>query len=124
MSCIKRLIPSLLLLLTACEDSMRDQARVKPLEDSAFFTDTRSARTLPPGTIARGQLRENAEYYTGRDAAGYLSRAPINLTKQLLLRGRERYDIYCAVCHGKDGYGKGIIVQRGFTPPPSYHIDR
>ena len=45
-------------------------------------------------------------------------------TREVLERGRQRYDIYCAPCHARTGEGNGMIVQRGFPAPPSYHIDR
>ncbi len=119
----------LAVLVTAgCEDNMRDQARIKPFAESPLFSDGRSARPLPPGTIARGQLLENAEYKNGKPGTGsaseFVRRAPVAVTRELLQRGRERYTIFCAVCHGADGYGKGIVVERGFSPPPSYHDTR
>jgi mono/diheme cytochrome c family protein len=103
-----------LLFAAGCEDNMRDQARIKPFEESPFFSDGRSARPLPPGTIARGQLPKNVES----------TRMPVAVTRELLQRGRERYAIFCTVCHGADGNGKGIVVERGFSPPPSYHDER
>jgi mono/diheme cytochrome c family protein len=112
------------LLLAGCEDSMRDQARIKPLEPSAFFADGRSARTPPPGTVARGELRSDAAFFTGTTSTGFVPRVPFAVTRELLERGRERFTIYCAVCHGADGYGLGVIVQRGFSPPESYHSPR
>lgn len=117
-----------LLLGAGCEDSMRDQARIKPFSESPFFADGRSARPLPPGTVACGQLRENVAFETGKTslsaAGGFVRRAPVAFTRELLLRGRERYTIFCAVCHGADGYGKGIVVARGFSPAASYHDER
>jgi mono/diheme cytochrome c family protein len=120
----RTVVLTLLLACGGCEDSMRDQARIKPHEESKFFEDRHSARTPPPGTIARGQLRENTEYFSARNAAGFLPHVPVNITRDLILRGQERFNIYCSVCHGADGYGKGMIVERGFTPPESYHTER
>ena len=77
------------------------------------------------GTIARGQLNDNSAYYQGKTANGKLvTKMPVNLTLPLLERGKKRYHIYCAPCHGLTGAGQGIVVKKGFLPPPSFHIDR
>jgi len=110
-----------LLVLSSCEDSMHDQSRIKPLEPSPFFEDQHSSRAPIEGTVARGHLNEDAEFYTGKKDGMFVSKMPVALTHDTLLRGQERFDIYCAPCHGADGYGKGIIVRRGFIQPPSYH---
>lgn len=112
------------LLLAGCQD-MQDQPRHDPLEPSEFFPDRRSARPLLAGTVPRGEAAEYTPPYTGRTEDGELLDAyPFAITVEVLQRGRERYDIFCAPCHGLDGYGQGMIVQRGFAPPPSFHIDR
>jgi mono/diheme cytochrome c family protein len=121
-------LPVLLLLalplLAACEN-MQDQPRYDPLEASTFFPDGRSARPLVPGTVPRGAIDEEPAFYTGvADDDSLLDENPLPITLELLERGRERYDIYCAPCHGIDGYGSGMIVQRGFPAPQSFHIDR
>jgi mono/diheme cytochrome c family protein len=78
-----------------------------------------------PGTIAADSLREDKAYYNGRDERdSLLAKMPVPVTMQLLKRGQERYNIYCAPCHGQTGDGQGIIVQRGYLPPPSYHQNR
>jgi hypothetical protein len=111
-------------LLASCE-SMTIQHRYDPLEASAFFADERSARPLIPGTVARGSLDEKDAFYTGRDEENrFLAEIPLEINSELLERGRERYDIYCAPCHGLDGYGEGMIVRRGFPAPQSFHTDR
>jgi hypothetical protein len=111
-------------LLASCE-SMTIQHRYDPLEASAFFADERSARPLTPGTVARGSLDEEDAFYTGRDEENrFLTEIPLEINSELLERGRERYDIYCAPCHGLDGYGEGMIVRRGFPAPQSFHTDR
>ena len=92
---------------------------------STFFADGRSARPLPENTVARGHLNEDTAYYTGRDATGKLvSEFPFALTKEVLRRGQERFNIYCTPCHDYTGSGNGTVTQRGFHHPPSYHIDR
>jgi hypothetical protein len=111
-------------LLTACRQDMHDQPRFKPLAESDFFTDLRSARMPVDGTVARGQLREDAYFYTGKlgPNPGDFMPFPINL--DVLARGRERFNIYCTPCHSRTGDGNGMIVQRGFRPPPSFHTER
>ena len=110
-----------LLLLSSCEDSMRDQSRIKPLDASPFFEDQRSARIPIEGTIARGHLNEDTAFFSGKKEGIFIAENPLPVTKDALLRGQERFGIYCLPCHGADGYGKGMIVRRGFIPPPSYH---
>jgi mono/diheme cytochrome c family protein len=104
---------------------MHDQPRTYPLRGSVLFADGRSARPLLEGTVARGYLREDQGFYTGKGQDNQpLDRYPFAITEQVLRRGQERYNIYCSPCHDRTGSGNGIIVQRGFRRPPSYHIDR
>jgi hypothetical protein len=114
----------LLLALTACRSDMQDQPRLKPLRRSDFYADGRSARPLLAGTVARGQLREDAYFYTGYVGKNLGDYMPFPATREVLERGRERYNIYCAPCHDRLGSGLGMIVRRGFRHPPSYHIAR
>jgi mono/diheme cytochrome c family protein len=112
------------LVLTAC-DNMKDQPNPRTLAPSSQFPDGASARPWPANTIARGQPPPGTPFETGFDPKGApLAHAPIAFTAEVLARGRERFNIYCAICHGEDGYGTGIVVRRGFPPPPSYHEDR
>lgn len=117
---------SLSLLTAGCSRlDMQDQPKYKPQRPSDFFVDGRSGRPELEGTIARGQLDEDAAFYEGQDAAGKdITEFPIAVDKAVIQRGQARYDIYCAPCHGRLGNGMGMIVQRGFKQPPSYHIDR
>ena len=104
---------------------MQDQPKYKSQRPSEFFADGRSDRPELDGTIARGQLNLDAAYYDGKDASGKdIEAFPLNVDKALIERGQNRYDIYCTPCHGALGNGMGMIVQRGFKQPPSYHIDR
>ncbi|HEV2693572.1 MAG TPA: cytochrome c [Verrucomicrobiae bacterium] len=105
----------LLCLLTACRRDMFDQPKSNPLRASDAFPDGVAARPSPPHTIAQGHLDDN----TGTNLV-----APAPLTRELLERGHQRYDINCAPCHGLTGDGDGVVVQRGFPRPPSYHIGR
>jgi mono/diheme cytochrome c family protein len=111
-------------LLTACRQDMHDQPRFKPLAQSDFFTDLRSARMPIDGTVARGQLREDAYFYTGKLGANPGDFMPFPINVDALARGRERFNIYCTPCHSRTGDGNGMIVQRGFRPPPSFHTER
>lgn len=103
---------------------MHDQPKYKAQGASRFFTDGRASRPLVEGTVAQGQLQEDQGFNTGRVATGYVRQVPVPVNGELLRRGRERYDIYCSVCHDRVGRGRGIIVQRGFRTPPSLHEQR
>lgn len=111
-------------LLTGCQQEMANQPRYKPLAASPFFEDGRSARDLVPGTVARGQLHLEEALYTGKDQGDAVTNLPLPLTHELMARGRERYNIYCTPCHDHVGMGHGMIVQRGYPRPPSFHISR
>jgi len=114
-----------LLLLTACGNpEMKDQKKYEPLEPSGFFSDGKSARELLPNTVAQGNVRTDSLLYAGLENGKVTTTFPFTITQAVLLRGQERYNIFCSPCHGYDGYGKGMIVQRGFSPPPSFHQDR
>jgi mono/diheme cytochrome c family protein len=113
------------LALSGCRNDMHHQAKVKPFRESTFFADGASARPLPEGTVARGFLREDAALARGQGPDGkFVERIPVPLTRTLLARGQERFDIFCSPCHGRTGEGQGMIVQRGFKRPPSFHVDR
>lgn len=111
-------------VLAGCRNDMRDQPRYKPLQQADFFGDDRSARAPLAGTVARGQLRDDALYFTGRSGTTLADTLPFPVTKEVLERGRERYNIHCTPCHDRTGNGQGMVVQRGFRQPPSFHIDR
>jgi mono/diheme cytochrome c family protein len=111
-------------LMAGCRLDMHIQPKYKGLEPSSFFNDGRSERPVVPGTVARGQLRTDELYYTGKINGQIADVFPFAITKKDLERGQQRFNIYCAPCHDYTGSGNGMIVQRGFPPPPSYHIDR
>lgn len=113
------------LALAACRQDMHDQPRFKPLAKSDFFSDQRAARAPVDGTVARGQLHEDTYFYTGKIGNSPGDYMPFPVTAEILARGRERYNIYCAPCHSRLGDGNGVIPSRGFPrKPPSYHIER
>ena len=143
------LLTAYCLLSSACgvRFDMQDQPRYKAYKHSDFFSDGRGSRDLPEGTVARGLLKENKALHTGKidnpnlnvqvetttNAAGNtivtsfpnaIDEFPIPVTKELVDRGQERFNIYCIVCHGPVGSGDGMIVRRGFGAPPTYHDDR
>jgi hypothetical protein len=126
---------------------MQDQPRYKTYKKSTFYADGLASRHAPDGTVARGFLKDNKAFYTGKidnpdanaqvasttNAAGNtivttfpnaIDEFPLPVTRELVERGEERYNIYCIVCHGPVGAGDGMIVRRGFSPPPTYHDDR
>lgn len=111
-------------LLISCRQDMHDQGKYKPLAASNFFGDDRASRPLVEGTIARGQLDSNRELYSGKLEGNFIPIIPIPVTEAFLERGRQRYNIYCTPCHDQTGYGRGMVVMRGFKAPPSFHIDR
>ena len=115
---------ALALWLTGCRMDMHEQPKYLPYEPTTFFDDGRSERPVVPGTVARGQLRLDELLYTGKENGVLSNKFPFPITRANLERGRQRYNIYCTPCHDYTGSGQGIVVQRGFPPPPSFHIDR
>ena len=126
---------------------------MKPYRSTTFFTDGLSSRQPIEGTVARGQLRSDIEFFTGKKAkapgatpaatpatqqtAGTQSTItannnfpddvdtfPFPVTKEVVMRGHERYNIFCSVCHGLTGNGDGMIVRRGFRRAASFNDDR
>ncbi len=93
-------------------------------EANASFADGRASRNLPAGTVARGQLRDDDHFYTGKVDGELASTFPFAVTASDLDRGRERFTIYCTPCHGQLGDGKGMVVQRGLRQAATYHQDR
>jgi|HubBroStandDraft_6_1064221.scaffolds.fasta_scaffold14183_3 hypothetical protein len=110
--------------LAGCRLDMHVQPKYLPYEPSEFFADGRSERQPVEGTVARGQLRIDEELYTGKVDGKLVNEFPFPIGANDILRGQERYNIYCSPCHDYTGSGRGMIVMRGFPPPPSYHIDR
>jgi len=159
-----------LLLTASCRQDMQDQPKYKAYRASSFFRDGLSSRPLVEGTVARGLLRADRAFYTGKknkpggaqsgtgvqnvsviasgQPAGAVPSAapgsnaaspagsqsalypddvetfPFPITAEIVNRGQERYQIFCAVCHGGTGNGDGLVVRRGFRTPPTYHSDQ
>ncbi len=109
----------------ACRQDMHDQPKYIPLRPTDFYADGRSERQLIDGTVARGHLNDDTAYYAGKTADGKaVEQFPFPVTKDVILRGQSRYNVYCAPCHDRLGEGNGMVVRRGYRHPPSYHIDR
>jgi mono/diheme cytochrome c family protein len=113
-----------LLLVAGCRRQMVDQPKVEPLEASAFFPGNQSARPLTDNAVPRGGFVGDQVFYTGMEDGELTRTFPISLTRQLVERGREQYDIFCSPCHGLAGNGRGMIVERGFPSPPTFHSQR
>ena len=116
---------ALVVLGAGCRRDMFNQPYSKPLRESDFFRDNHMAsRPVVANTVARGQLDADQAFYTGMLGSNLVADFPFPITRDVLERGQQRFDICCAVCHGRTGEGNGMVVQRGFPAPPSYHIDR
>jgi mono/diheme cytochrome c family protein len=113
-----------MLFTGGCVQKMIIQPYYRPLAESDYYADGSSARPIPTDTVARGQLRDDPVLFAGKANGADTEQFPFPVTREVLARGQERFDIYCAPCHGLGGYGDGLVVQRGFTAPPSYHSDR
>ena len=111
-------------LVAGCTQKMVQQPSYRPFQPSDQFADGTSARPLPADSVARGHLRDDTLLFTGSIDGQPADQFPFPVTREVLDRGRQRFDVYCLPCHGYLGDGDGIVVQRGFSPPPSFHTDR
>jgi mono/diheme cytochrome c family protein len=110
-----------------CHTDMWQQPRINPLDESTFHENGQASRPLPEHTVARGHLKEDTAFFTGRVNGKLVDTIPMTVDKNLLLRGQDRFKIYCVPCHGQIGDGQGMIAKRGFTlrrPVGNYHSDR
>jgi cytochrome c553 len=113
-----------LCILTGCRRDMFNQPKSKPLRESDSSPNHSESRPLPLHTVARGQLHDDEAFYTGMIGTNLVTTFPILITRVMLERGRQRFEINCVPCHGMTGEGNGIVQQRGFPAPPSYHLER
>lgn len=105
--------------------NMDKQQKYIPFQKSNFFEDGSGMRMPVPGTVARGNLREDDAYFAGKNKDGsFIKTNPLEITMDVLERGQQRFNIYCAPCHDQTGAGQGIVIKKGFLPPPSFHLDR
>ncbi len=128
----------LTLNVVSCRQDMQDQPKYLAYRGSEMFADSNSSRPLVKGTLPRGYLWADQELYEGTKGPGDSATSPTDttsvgsdvnvfpfpITREVLDRGQERYNIYCSPCHGVLGDGHGFIADRGFSPPPTYHQDR
>lgn len=115
------------IMLVGCRQDMQDQPYYEPYETSDVFANGSTNQQIPAGTVARGLLKDDTHWWFGRDASGQLvSSLPsdIEWSRDTLERGRERFGIYCSICHDTSGSGRGMIVQRGFKQPQPLYEDR
>jgi mono/diheme cytochrome c family protein len=144
------------LFTVSCRRDMQDQPKMKPFRSSPFFRDGLSTRPPIEGTVARGFLKTDTEFFTGKKAGRNTAAAPtqtpagpqpsgtsaapalqgpaaypddvevfpIAVTKDVVTRGKQRYEIFCSACHGLTGNGDGMIVRRGFRRAASFNDDR
>ena len=111
-------------LATGCRQDMHDAPRYDPLEESALFLNGAASQPLVQGTVARGLVSDDTVLTEGKLDGQPSPVFPFAIGHDELQRGQERYNVYCAPCHGRTGEGNGMVVQRGYRQPPSYHIDR
>ncbi|MGE0814608.1 MAG: cytochrome c [Vicinamibacterales bacterium] len=110
--------------LAGCRQDMHDTPRYEAYEANASMPDGRASRNLPAGTVARGQLRDDEHFYTGKVNGAFVAEFPFAIGEADLRRGQERFTIYCTPCHGQLGDGRGMVVQRGLRQAATYHQDR
>jgi mono/diheme cytochrome c family protein len=123
-----------LIVLAGCKrDDMAEQEKLQVYQSAPMFTNGSEARPLPAGTIARHPSDTPGVPYAyqwsfapvdGPEGVPEAAKIPLPIDAALIARGRERFNIYCSVCHGRLGNGNGMVVQRGFIVPPSFHNDR
>jgi mono/diheme cytochrome c family protein len=122
---VRLLIPVFCLLIVAgCRQDMHNQPKYRPLRPSPLFADQSSSRPLVEGTVARGTLNDDEALFTGKVAGTPVAEMPFQITEADLNRGQERFNIYCSPCHDQTGNGRGMVVQRGYRQPPSFHVER
>jgi mono/diheme cytochrome c family protein len=110
--------------VAGCRQDMHNQPKYRPLRGTAFFADGSSSRPIPEGTVARGTLQEDSAFFTGKVGNAAVRELPFKVDEALVSRGQERYNIFCTPCHDGTGSGRGMVVQRGFKQPPSFHDER
>jgi len=113
-----------LLAVAGCRQDMHDQAKYQAFERNAFFDDQRASRALIEGTVARGQGEQDDAFYRGVVNGAVVETIPLAIDRALVERGQERFNIYCSPCHDRVGTGNGMIVQRGYKKPVSFHEPR
>jgi mono/diheme cytochrome c family protein len=116
--------PLAALCLAGCHRDMYEQPKFLPEKPNYYFPQAEINRLPVAHTVPRGAVEDNSLFYTGMTGSALATAFPYPVTAEMVAHGREVFEIDCSECHGRDGYGNGMIVQRGFPAPPSYHIDR
>lgn len=111
-------------LLAGCRQDMHNQPKYRPFAHNPFFADQRASRPLVDGVVARGHLDEDEAFFKGVSNGAPVAANPLGSGREVLLRGQERFNIYCTPCHDRTGGGDGMVVQRGYKRPPSFHDAR
>jgi mono/diheme cytochrome c family protein len=112
------------LVAAGCRQDMHDAPSYDPLQATDFFANGQASRVPVANTVARGQLRDDTHFYQGRVNDQLATTFPMPVTAAVMARGQERFNVFCAPCHGRTGTGNGMVVQRGFRAPPSYSEER
>jgi len=110
--------------LAGCHRNMQEQPKFLPDQQNYYFPGEQVDRAPVDHTVPRGPIEDGSTFYTGRTGDALATTFPVPVTLALVQHGQEVFDIHCSACHGRDGYGEGMIVQRGFPQPPSFHCDR
>jgi len=110
----KHLLLASFIVMAGCRQDMHNQPRYKPLAATEFFGDGRSARPVVEGTVARGHLRIDKARYTGKVDDKDVTEFPFPITTADLLRGQQRFNIYCSPCHSRTGDGNGMVLRLCF----------
>lgn len=117
-------VAGLAFFMSSCGANMYEQPKIEVNELSPYFSNQSSNRQLPEGTVSRNFGSMETAFLSGQNENGNLTDLPIPLTKELLIRGQERFNIYCSPCHNYMATGDGIIVQKGMPQPTSFHDQR
>ena len=110
--------------VTACHRNMQEEPKFLPDQQNHDFPDEQVDRKPVEHTVPRGAVDDGSVFYTGKTGDALAATFPTPVTLDMVKRGREAFDINCSVCHGRDGYGEGMVVRRGFPQPPSFHSER
>jgi mono/diheme cytochrome c family protein len=112
------------LALAACHQNMVEQPKLLPDQQNHDFPDEQVDRQPVAHTVPRGPVNDGSVFFTGKTGDVLATTFPVPVTLDLVKHGQEVFDINCSACHGRDGFGEGMVVQRGFPQPPSFHSDR
>ena len=110
--------------LTACHRNMQEQPKFLPDQQNHDFPNEQVDRISVEHTVPRGPVDDGTTFYTGKSGDALTTAFPMPVSLEMVKQGQEAFDINCSACHGRDGYGEGMVVQRGFPQPPSFHSER